>query len=56
MPSAPSSFPDTTGPTPPGVCIDAGRLTFDDEVLFDYLSVTLAAGKWTCLLGQSGIG
>ncbi len=56
MPRAPSPLPDTRSPPPPGVRVLGGRLAFGDEVLFDDLTVTLAAGRWTCLLGPSGIG
>ncbi len=55
MPRAPSPLPDTGSPTP-GVRVAGGRLAFGDEVLFDDLTVTLAAGRWTCLLGPSGVG
>jgi len=31
-------------------------VTFDGETLFEGLSLTLDAGRWTCLLGASGVG
>lgn len=34
----------------------AGRATLDGAPLFGPLELTLAAGRWTCLLGPSGIG
>ncbi len=44
---------------PPGaldVLVRTGRLTYGDRVLFDGLTFPLRAGKWTCLLGPSGVG
>ena len=38
------------------VSIDNARLVYGGDPLFDGLGVTLAGGKWTCLLGSSGIG
>jgi putative hydroxymethylpyrimidine transport system ATP-binding protein len=39
----------------PSVRIE-GRATLDGAPLFGPLAVTLAAGRWTCLLGPSGVG
>jgi putative hydroxymethylpyrimidine transport system ATP-binding protein len=33
-----------------------GRATIDGAPLFGPLSIALAAGRWTCLLGPSGVG
>ncbi len=33
-----------------------GRFLIDDQLLFDQLTLDLPAGRWTCLLGSSGIG
>ena len=46
----------SAAPTPFSVTVDAARVTYGGEVLFDGLNVTLAAGRWTCLLGASGVG
>ncbi|MDP6952852.1 MAG: ATP-binding cassette domain-containing protein, partial [Alphaproteobacteria bacterium] len=40
----------------PAVSISDARLDYDGVVLFDGLSLTLAAGCITALLGPSGIG
>jgi putative hydroxymethylpyrimidine transport system ATP-binding protein len=44
--------------TPPavGVSIRQARLTFDGAAVFDGLDFSLPAGRWTCLLGPSGVG
>lgn len=42
--------------SPPGVRLADARLEYDGRVLFENLSVTLEAGKLTCLLGPSGVG
>jgi len=34
----------------------SGAVHYDGEYLFDGLTLELAAGQWTCLLGPSGIG
>jgi putative hydroxymethylpyrimidine transport system ATP-binding protein len=34
----------------------AGRASLDGAPLFGPLDITLAAGRWTCLLGPSGVG
>ena len=38
------------------IAIDAARVAFDGVALFEDLHVTLPAGRWTCLLGESGVG
>lgn len=40
----------------PTVCINNAQLSYRDTVLFDHVNLTLTGGKWTCLLGPSGIG
>lgn len=42
-------------PAPTVVLRDA-RLVYDEAVLFEGLSLTLAGGTWTCILGPSGVG
>ncbi|MEO1142567.1 MAG: ATP-binding cassette domain-containing protein, partial [Pseudomonadota bacterium] len=39
----------------PGITI-SGYATIAGEKLFEPLELELAAGKWTCLLGGSGVG
>lgn len=39
-----------------GVTVTAGRLSYEEVVVFDDLSVRVEAGAITCLLGPSGIG
>jgi putative hydroxymethylpyrimidine transport system ATP-binding protein len=41
---------------PPAVTVKDARLEFAADVLFENLSVTLEAGRLTCLLGPSGVG
>ncbi|MDR3477095.1 MAG: ABC transporter ATP-binding protein [Gammaproteobacteria bacterium] len=41
---------------PPTLVIQNARLSYDKSILFNNLSLTLAGGKWTCLLGPSGVG
>jgi putative hydroxymethylpyrimidine transport system ATP-binding protein len=41
---------------PFSVTLSAARLRYGDMVLFDGLDVALEAGRWTCLLGPSGVG
>src|SRR5688572_21803354 len=41
---------------PPAVSVHAARLDYGGTALFDDLDFTLAAGRWTCLLGPSGVG
>lgn len=38
------------------VSITDARLVYGGDPLFDGLGVTLVGGRWTCLLGPSGIG
>jgi putative hydroxymethylpyrimidine transport system ATP-binding protein len=38
------------------IAIDAARVAFDGVALFEDLHLTLHAGHWTCLLGESGVG
>jgi putative hydroxymethylpyrimidine transport system ATP-binding protein len=45
-----------TDPIQSDISIHVGRLTFDDTTLFDGLNLALPAGKWTCLMGVSGVG
>ncbi|TMV07151.1 ABC transporter ATP-binding protein [Ruegeria sediminis] len=39
----------------PGITLE-GRATIDGDLLFAPLTLSMAAGKWTCLLGGSGVG
>lgn len=39
----------------PGITVE-GQATIDGAQLFAPLSLSLAAGQWTCLLGGSGVG
>ncbi len=39
-----------------GLTLRSGHLAWREDVLFDGLGLDLEAGKWTCLLGPSGIG
>ncbi len=44
-------------PSPlPGVSVRDARLSYGDTLLFDGLALDLAPGRWTCLLGPSGVG
>ena len=43
-------------PRPPGVVVRSARLVYESTVLFEDLSLELAAGRITCLLGPSGVG
>ncbi len=40
----------------PSILIRAERLSFSGRLLFDGLRMTLPGGRWTCLLGPSGVG
>jgi putative hydroxymethylpyrimidine transport system ATP-binding protein len=42
--------------TSPSITIKNAYLSYDGVVLFQNLNMTLAAGKWSCLLGPSGVG
>ncbi len=54
--SSPLPDPDRSPEPPPAVSLRGGRLVYDDTVLFEDLSLTLPAGRTTCLLGPSGVG
>ncbi|WP_159718009.1 ABC transporter ATP-binding protein [Geminicoccus flavidas] len=55
-----SSRPDplrAAAPVPgPEVALTVPSLRFDGQPLFQDLCLTLPAGRWTCLLGPSGVG
>ncbi|MEQ8603047.1 MAG: ABC transporter ATP-binding protein [Marivibrio sp.] len=40
----------------PGVTVDGARLRFAADAVFDSLDMRIPAGRWTCLLGPSGVG
>ena len=48
--------PNTSPAPPPAVALHAARLRYGETILFDDLDVTLEGGRWTCLLGPSGVG
>lgn len=41
---------------PPAIHLRDLSLSYDKKLLFDHFHLTLPAGKWSCLLGPSGIG
>ncbi len=41
---------------PPSISVDRARLDYGGRPLFKDLSLHLAGGHWTCLLGPSGVG
>ncbi len=41
---------------PPTISLNDIFLSYDSEILFNQLNLTLSPGRWTCLLGQSGVG
>src|SRR5262245_47810519 len=41
---------------PPSVSLHVGRLVYDGTALFDHVDIELPSGRWTCLLGPSGVG
>ncbi|HJS32714.1 MAG TPA: ABC transporter ATP-binding protein [Alphaproteobacteria bacterium] len=41
---------------PVSVAVHAASLEYDGAPLFDALDFTLAGGRWTCVLGPSGVG
>lgn len=41
---------------PPTVIINQAYLAYEGSILFNNLNMTLKSGKWTCLLGPSGVG
>jgi len=47
---------DPRAGAPPAVSVHAARLDYGGAALFDALDFTLPAGRWTCLLGPSGVG
>src|SRR5476649_2895621 len=47
---------DSSATPAPTIFVRHAYLAFRNVVLFDDLNLTFAAGKWTCLLGPSGIG
>ena len=51
-------FPTDSSDSRPAIAVEviAGRLTYEDVVLFDDLGVKIKAGAITCLLGPSGVG
>ena len=40
----------------PGIRIDGASLRFGPLAVFDQLDLTVEGGRWTCLLGPSGVG
>lgn len=48
-----SSNPTSPAPT---LYIQHANLSYHKKILFTDLNLTLPAGKWTCLLGPSGVG
>jgi putative hydroxymethylpyrimidine transport system ATP-binding protein len=51
-------MPNTHALEPIGAppAVHAARVVYEGAPLFDELDFTLAAGRWTCLLGPSGVG
>ena len=45
-----------TPAAPLSVTVHAARLFYRGRPLFEDLNVELAGGRWTCLLGPSGVG
>ncbi|MGE0745573.1 MAG: ABC transporter ATP-binding protein [Rhodospirillales bacterium] len=43
-------------PAPVAVHVRGARLVYGGTVLFDELDVVLPGGRWTCILGPSGVG
>ncbi len=41
---------------PPALTVEAARLTYRGESLFDGLDLEIPGGGWICLLGPSGVG
>ena len=41
---------------PPGITLGVPRLAWGQQLLFENFRFRLDAGRWTCLLGPSGIG
>jgi putative hydroxymethylpyrimidine transport system ATP-binding protein len=42
--------------TSPGIIVRNARFTYGGAPLFDGLSASVEGGKWTCVLGPSGVG
>ena len=40
----------------PSIIIENASLSYENVILFERLNMRLPAGKWTCLLGPSGVG
>jgi putative hydroxymethylpyrimidine transport system ATP-binding protein len=49
-------MPQDRPASPFSVFVRAARFSFGDKLLFDGLDLALAGGRWTCLLGPSGVG
>ena len=49
-------MPETKPASPIEVQIRSAEVSFDGWTLFERLSLTLPAGRWTSLLGSSGVG
>ena len=47
---------DTATLPPVGLRVRGAHLAWHQQVLFDGLDLELKAGRWTCLLGPSGVG
>jgi putative hydroxymethylpyrimidine transport system ATP-binding protein len=41
---------------PPGITLGVPRLAWGEELLFENFRFRLEPGRWTCLLGPSGVG
>ncbi len=53
--TAPAAAPATAPAAGPGVTL-AGRASIDGAPLFGPIDLRLAPGRWTCVLGPSGVG
>lgn len=49
-------MPTSSELDPPSIDLHAGRLSYEGSLLFEALDLDLPAGRWTCLLGPSGVG
>lgn len=56
MPAGARTFPVDAEIAPLSVTLSGARLTYGAARLFDGLDLTLAAGRFTCLLGPTGVG
>lgn len=54
MTASPEPFPRPD--TAPSVALTGARLEFDGVPLFENLDIAVEGGRWTCLLGLSGVG